>query len=92
MSFAQKGGTSEVIVSDTTATAKPPSPPQPETLARKMRRWHDGTGMGPVWQIVIFLGGIIPALLSITGLIIWWRSRKPRQRARDYQRLMATAP
>ena len=25
-----------------------------------MRRWHDGTGMGPVWQVIIFLGGIIP--------------------------------
>ena len=38
------------------------------------------------------LGGIIPALLSITGIIIWWRARKPRQKAKDYQRLMATAP
>ena len=46
-----------------------------------MRRWHDGTGMGPVWQIVIFLGGIIPALLSVTGIIIWWRARKPRTKA-----------
>ena len=52
-----------------------------------MRRWHDGTGMGLGWQIVIFLGGIIPALLSITGIIIWWRSRKPRARAEANRRL-----
>ncbi len=62
-----------------------------ETMTRKMRRWHDGTGMGPGWQIIIFLGGIIPALLSITGIIIWSRARAPRQRARDYRRLAGAA-
>ncbi len=40
-----------------------------------MRRLHDGTNMGLFWQIVIFLGGIIPAILSVTGLVMWWRSR-----------------
>ena len=92
VSFKRQGGPAEVMVDDAAGTAAPPKPPQPETLARTMRRWHDGTGMGPVWQAVIFLGGIIPALLSVTGIIIWWRARKPRQKARDYQRLMATAP
>ena len=89
--FARKSGNAEVLVADGTAKASPPPPPQPETLARTMRRWHDGTGMGPIWQIIIFLGGIIPALLSITGIIIWWRARKPRQKAKDFQRLAATA-
>ena len=91
VSFAREAGPAEVTVDDSTGNAKPPKPPQPETVARTMRRWHDGTGMGLVWQVIIFLGGIIPALLSITGIIIWWRARKPRQRARDYQRLMAAA-
>lgn len=90
--FEREGGPATVPVSDATRQAKAPPPPQPETLARKMRRWHDGTGMGSLWQIVIFVGGIIPALLSVTGIVIWWRARKPRQKARDYQRLMATAP
>ncbi|HEX6218541.1 MAG TPA: PepSY-associated TM helix domain-containing protein, partial [Sphingomicrobium sp.] len=89
--FARKGGNAIVPVDDRTASATPAPPPQPETLARTMRRWHDGTGMGLAWQIVIFVGGIIPALLSVTGIIIWWRARKPRQKARDYQRLMAEA-
>ncbi len=89
--YARSGGDAEVTVADRTAAVSPPRPPQPETLARTMRRWHDGTGMGPVWQVLIFLGGVIPALLSITGIIIWWRARKPRQKARDYERLMAAA-
>ncbi len=90
--FERKGGPAEVSVDDADGKVTPPKPPQPETIARQMRRWHDGTGMGAIWQTVIFLGGIIPALLSITGIIIWWRARKPRQKAKDYQRLMAAAP
>jgi hypothetical protein len=40
-----------------------------------MRRLHDGTGMGLAWQIVIFIGGIIPAILAVTGIVMWLRSR-----------------
>ena len=73
--FARDRGPVEVSVNDTTGEVTPPRPPRPETTARLMRRLHDGTGMGPVWQVIIFLGGIIPAILSITGLVMWWRSR-----------------
>lgn len=89
--FQRKGGAATVPVIDGTATASPAPAPQPETLARTMRRWHDGTGMGMAWQIVIFLGGIIPALLSITGIIIWWRARKGRARVAGNRRLAISA-
>ena len=85
--YQRQGSPAEVTVADGKESVEPPKPPQPETLARTMRRWHDGTGMGPVWQTIIFLGGIIPALLSITGIIIWWRARSPRQKAKDQKRL-----
>lgn len=78
--FATDSRPAEVKVADAGAVASPPEPPRPETLARTMRRWHDGTDMGIVWQVVIFAGGIIPALLSVTGLIIWWRARRARRR------------
>ena len=80
--FEADGAPTEVKVADATAAALPPEPPRPETLARTMRRWHDGTDMGALWQVAIFLGGIIPALLSVTGIVIWWRARKARRRAR----------
>lgn len=70
-----EGGTAEVKVVDGDGTATPPPTPTPEAIARTMRRWHDGTGMGPVWQIIIFIGGILPALLAVTGVIMWLRSR-----------------
>jgi uncharacterized iron-regulated membrane protein len=52
--------------------------PRPEPTARTMRRWHDGDGMGPLWQILIFLGGIAPAALAVTGIVMWLRTRRWR--------------
>ena len=43
-----------------------------------MRSVHDGQGMGIVWQVIIFVGGIVPAILAVTGIIMWWRARKWR--------------
>lgn len=46
--------------------------------ARLMRRIHDGTGMGILWQMIIFMGGLVPAVLAVTGAIMWWRARRWR--------------
>lgn len=78
LSYAREGGAAEISVPDAGGAVSPPKPPRPETIARTMRRWHDGTGMGPVWQVVIFLGGIIPAILSVTGIMMWLNTRKWR--------------
>lgn len=56
-------------------------------VARTMRRWHDGTGMGIVWQVLIFVGGVIPVLLGVTGLIMWLRSRGWRAAASRRRKL-----
>ena len=56
--------------------------PVPEDdISPLMRKIHDGGGMGPVWQTIIFLGGIAPAVLSVTGSIVWLRRRARRQDA-----------
>ena len=44
-------------------------------LAEAMRRIHDGTNMGAVWRIILFVGGLLPAGLAVTGVIMWWRAR-----------------
>jgi uncharacterized iron-regulated membrane protein len=75
IAFARAGGAAEVEVDDNSGAVTPPPAPRPETTARLMRRLHDGTGMGAVWQGVIFLGGIIPAILAVTGIVMWLRSR-----------------
>lgn len=79
VAFARDGGApAEVAVDDASGVATPPSPPKPETIARTMRRWHDGTGMGFAFQLVIFLGGILPAALAVTGIVMWLKSRRWR--------------
>ncbi|HEX8124994.1 MAG TPA: PepSY-associated TM helix domain-containing protein [Allosphingosinicella sp.] len=81
ISFARPGGPAEVTVDDLTGRASPPKPPRPETTARLMRRIHDGTGMGALWQTIIFVGGLIPALLAVTGILMWLNARRARRRA-----------
>ena len=57
-----RGTASRQEVKVANSDAKPSLvPAKPETLARTMRRIHDGTGMPLLWQLVIFLGGNLPA-------------------------------
>ncbi|WP_010214970.1 PepSY-associated TM helix domain-containing protein [Sphingomonas sp. PAMC 26621] len=84
VTFARAPG---VAVDDASGMAKI-ARAEPETLARTMRRLHDGTQMGFVWQLLVFLGGVLPAVLAVTGIIMWWRALgwkaavKAKQRAR----------
>lgn len=77
-----------VKVDDATGAAKA-SPSPREDIVRLMRRIHDGTRMGFVWQLIIFLGGLLPAALAVTGVVMWWRARswkvklKVKQKARE---------
>ncbi len=64
-----------VKVADDSGTAVAAPVRQQQGVARLMRRIHDGTGMGFVWQAVIFAGGVLPAVLAVTGVIMWWRAR-----------------
>ena len=79
VSYQRVGGSAEVQVGDDDGKVTPPSPPRPETTARLMRRIHDGTGTGPVWQAIIFVGGIIPAVLAVTGIMMWLNVRRRRR-------------
>jgi uncharacterized iron-regulated membrane protein len=84
------GKPQEVKVADSDAKASL-VPPKPETFTRTMRRIHDGTGMPLVWQIIIFVGGILPALLAITGILMWLRMRRRRDRHRTSMAALAEA-
>jgi len=81
LSFQRPGGPAEVTVDDRSGAAAPPKAPRPETTARLMRRIHDGTGMGALWQAILFIGGLIPALLAVTGILMWLHVRRGKARA-----------
>jgi uncharacterized iron-regulated membrane protein len=81
VTFRGGGGVAEVPVDDRSGSASPPKPPQKETTARLMRRIHDGTGMGALWQTIIFIGGIVPAVLAVTGILMWLPRRRLKAKA-----------
>jgi len=87
-----KGGgkSQEVKVADSDAKASL-VPAKPETFARTMRQIHDGTGMPLLWQMIIFVGGILPALLALTGILMWLRMRRRRERHRTSMAALAEA-
>jgi uncharacterized iron-regulated membrane protein len=47
-----------------------------DPVSRLMRQVHDGAGMGPIWQTIIFLAGLAPAALGTTGVVMWLKSRR----------------
>lgn len=41
------------------------------------RPMHDGQGnLGPIWEFLVFLSGLVPLLFVITGTIMWLKKRK----------------
>lgn len=53
-------------------------PGQPDPLSRLMRKIHDGQETPFVWQLLVFLTGVAPPLLGITGTVMWLRRRARR--------------
>lgn len=42
-------------------------------------RWlHEGSHAGNVWRLVVFVTGLMPALLGVTGILVWLRQRRQR--------------
>ncbi|MCW3848164.1 PepSY domain-containing protein [Sphingomonas sp. LB-2] len=88
----EKGRPASVTVADKDGTAKvapaPAGPPR-QTLARTMRQIHDGSDLPFVWQLILFLGGLLPAILAVTGIIMWWRARTWRGALAERKRAAA---
>jgi hypothetical protein len=78
-----RNGTSatDIRVQDSGASASI-VPPRPQSAGQTMRQIHEGHGMPLLWQIVIFVGGILPAVLAVTGILMWLRMRRRRARHR----------
>ncbi|WP_420138577.1 PepSY-associated TM helix domain-containing protein [Sphingomonas sp.] len=72
-----KGALIKIDDASGTIAPKDQEPERPRTRPL-YRRLHDGTNMGFVFQLIIFLAGIAPALLGVTGILMWLRTRKWR--------------
>lgn len=45
-----------------------------------IRRVHEGEGLTIVWRVIVTLVGLAPAVLAVTGIIMWMRARRWRLR------------
>jgi uncharacterized iron-regulated membrane protein len=68
-----------VAVDDRSGTARRlPDPLGGDRMAQWIRWIHEGSHAGPAWRLAVFLCGIFPTALAITGLVIWLRGRMRR--------------
>lgn len=82
VSFRTPGGTTLAAIDDGDGKASRQSLP-PESTANLMRRVHDGTGTPRLWQIVIFISGLLGATMAVTGVIMWLKGQIREVRMRD---------
>jgi uncharacterized iron-regulated membrane protein len=52
-----------------------------DRISPLMRKIHDGADTPMVWRVIIFLAGAAPAVLGVTGVIMWLRRRGRRRAA-----------
>ncbi|HXJ01640.1 MAG TPA: PepSY-associated TM helix domain-containing protein [Micropepsaceae bacterium] len=55
--------------------------PLPDRILNLLYALHFSVGVGPFWTFLVFLTGLMPLLLAITGLTIWWTKRSRRRAA-----------
>jgi uncharacterized iron-regulated membrane protein len=57
--------------------------PRNYSFVDKLLNWqhllHFGVGLGWFWTVLVFLSGMLPSLLAITGITVWWRRRQARK-------------
>jgi uncharacterized iron-regulated membrane protein len=77
------GATRTVQVVDSTAAIRADRPAggsrASDQVSPLVRRIHAGHDLGVGWQIVIFLGGLAPAILGLSGAILWARRQFGRK-------------
>lgn len=74
------GGGVTVLVDDRTrAVSRAPEPLAGDRAAQMIRWIHEGEAGGPLWRLVVFLCGVMPSVLGLTGIMVWLRGRRQRK-------------
>ena len=69
-------GESTVLIDDRNGSRNVVKPLPGDRAVQWLRWIHEGSHLGLVWRIVVFICGILPTLFAVTGTMIWLRSRK----------------
>jgi uncharacterized iron-regulated membrane protein len=55
------------------------TPQSGDKIAQWIRWVHEGSHSGVIWQVLVFLCGVLPTVFAVTGMMIWLRSRKAKR-------------
>jgi uncharacterized iron-regulated membrane protein len=72
-------GVTTIMVDDRSAAVSKVAQLPGDRIALWIRWIHEGSHSGPVWQIIVFISGLLPTLFAVTGLLIWLRKRRNRR-------------
>ena len=64
-----------VLVDDRSGSSSKVMPQSGDKIAQWIRWIHEGSHSGTLWQVAVFLCGVLPTGFAITGTMIWLRSR-----------------
>lgn len=67
-----------LTINDRSGAVATLEPLQGDRVASWIRWLHEGSHSGPAWRFIVFLTGIVPTLLGVTGILIWLRQRRQR--------------
>lgn len=73
-------GRTVVVADDGAVAALAREPAVPGGAMQLVRGMHEGSVGGSLWRLVMFLTGLVPAVLAATGVVMWWRARSGIQR------------
>ncbi|HVZ69969.1 MAG TPA: PepSY-associated TM helix domain-containing protein [Rhizomicrobium sp.] len=62
------------------AAMRNPSESRAGAFMAWQRPLHEGSGLGPLWRLLVFLSGLLPSLFVATGLVMWIKKRRARAR------------
>lgn len=86
-----EGGGSQIAFDDRTGVLRLARPAARANLADRLTDWivalHMARAWGSVWQVLVTIIGACVAMLSVTGVLIWWKKRQARETARIKTRL-----
>jgi uncharacterized iron-regulated membrane protein len=68
-----------VMVDDATGEVRPAPPQGGDPMARLMRQVHEGSAPGEPWRVIVFIAGLAPTVLGVTGIVMWLRRRARRR-------------
>ena len=72
-----------LTINDRSGEIKAIEPLAGDRVAFWIRWLHEGSHAGEVWRFIVFLSGIMPAVLGVTGILIWLRQRRQRALIRN---------